>query len=65
MQTFSCGERDRDREKTEAMKETQTESQAEKDQGNMHGGRGVPTTLLAEISRLSWRFYSLKAAKGQ
>ena len=39
--------------------------ESDRDKGNMHGGRGVPTTLLAEISRPSWRFYSLKAAKRQ
>lgn len=54
-----------ERERQDRDKERDSESQTERDRRNMHGGRGVPTTLLAEIARLSWRFYSLKAAKRQ
>ena len=57
--------RERQRQRKDRDKERDSESQTERDKGNMHGGRGVPTTLLAEISRPSWRFYGLKAAKRQ
>ena len=57
--------RETQRQRKDRDKERASESQTERDKGNMHGGRGVPTTLLAEISRPSWRFYSLKAAKRQ